>query len=83
MRTFQRGSGLLWKELQCEALPVYLDGLWISKAVHAKWFRSGKISTHVGRMITLKPETDPTAATALLEERVRSLREKWLMQDPA
>jgi long-chain acyl-CoA synthetase len=76
MHTFQRGSGLLWKELQCEALPVYLDGLWVSKAAHAKWFRSGKIATHVGRMITLKPETDPGAATALLEEQVRSLREK-------
>ena len=76
MHEFQRGSGLLWKELQCEALPVYLDGLWVSKAAHAKWFRSGKISTHVGRTITLKPETDPGAATALLEEQVRSLREK-------
>ena len=76
MHAFQRGSGLLWKELQCDALPVYLDGLWVSKAAHAKWFRSGKISTHVGRMITLKPETDPGAATALLEEQVRSLREK-------
>ena len=74
MHEFQRGSGLLWKELQCEALPVYLDGLWVSKAAHAKWFRSGKISTHVGRMITLKSETDPGAATALLEEQVRSLR---------
>jgi len=75
MHAFQRGSGLLWKELQCEALLVYLDGLWVSKAAHAKWFRSGEISTHVGRMITLKPETDPGSATALLEEQVRSLRE--------
>jgi long-chain acyl-CoA synthetase len=76
MHAFHRGSGLLWKELQCEALPVYLDGLWSSKAAHAKWFRSAKISTHVGRMITLNPETDPGPATALLEEQVRSLREK-------
>jgi long-chain acyl-CoA synthetase len=83
MHAFQRGSGLLWKELQCDALPVYLDGLWVSTAAHAKWFRSGKISTHVGRIITRNPETDPGAATALLEERVRSLREKWLLRDPA
>jgi long-chain acyl-CoA synthetase len=83
MHAFQRGSGLLWKGLQCEALPVYLDGLWVSKAGHAKWFRSGKVSTHSGRTIVLKPETDPAAATALLEEQVRSLREKWLTQDPA
>jgi len=75
MHEFRRGSGLLWKELHCEALPVYLDGLRVSKAVHAKWFRSGKISTRIGRMITLNPETEPAAATALLEERVGSLRE--------
>jgi long-chain acyl-CoA synthetase len=73
MHAFQRGSGLLWKELQCEALLVYLDGLWVSKAAHAKWFRSGEISTHVGRMITLKPETEPGSATALLEEQVAEL----------
>ena len=75
MHEFRRGSGLLWKELHCEALPVYLDGLRVSKAVHAKWYRSGKISTRIGRMITLDPETEPAAATALLEERVGSLRE--------
>jgi long-chain acyl-CoA synthetase len=76
MHEFQRGSGLLWKELQCDALPAYLGGLWESTAAHAKWFRSGKISIHLGRMITLEPTTDPVAATALLEEQVRSLREK-------
>jgi long-chain acyl-CoA synthetase len=75
MHAFQRGSGLLWKELQCEALPVYLSGLWVTKGAHAKWFRSGEISTHIGHQIALKPETDPAAATALLEEQVRSLRE--------
>jgi long-chain acyl-CoA synthetase len=75
MHAFQRGSGLLWRELQCDALPVYLDGLWVSAATHGKWFRSGKISTHAGRMIALKPETDPAAATALLEEQVRGLRD--------
>jgi len=76
MHAFQRGSGLLWKELQCDALPVYLDGLWVSTGANAKWFRSGKVSTHAGRMIALQSETDPAAATELLEERVRSLREK-------
>ena len=76
MQAFQRGSGLLWKELRCDALPVYLDGLWELKTAHAKWFRSDKISTHVGRVITLKPQTDPATATALLEKLVRSLREK-------
>ena len=76
MHAFQRGSGLLWKELQCDALPVYLRGLWELKATHAKWFRSGRIRTQVGEVITLIPETDPAAATTLLEEHVRSLRQK-------
>jgi long-chain acyl-CoA synthetase len=74
MHPFQRGSGLLWKELRCDALPVYLDGLWELKTAHAEWLRSGKILTHIGRAFTLKPETDPGTATALLEERVRSCR---------
>jgi long-chain acyl-CoA synthetase len=78
MHAFQNGSGLLWKELWCDALPVYLDGLWVSKASHTKWFRSGRISTHVGRMITLTPETDPGTATTILEERVRSLERENL-----
>jgi len=74
MHPFQRGSGLLWKELRCDALPVYLGGLWELKAAHAQWFRSGKIRAHIGRAISLEPETDPRTATAILEERVRSCR---------
>jgi long-chain acyl-CoA synthetase len=69
MHAFQRGSGLLWKELQCAALPVYLSGLWGKTG----WFRSGRISTHVGEVIALPPEADAPAATAVLEQRVRSL----------
>jgi long-chain acyl-CoA synthetase len=79
MHAFQRGSGLLWKELECEALPMYLDGLWELQAAGAGWFRggwfrSGRIRVHVGAATALPPDTDPAAATALLEERVRSLR---------
>ena len=74
MHAFRRGSGLLWKELQCDALPVYLDGLWVAKGAHAEWFRSGEIAIHAGRTIAFPSETDPGAAAALLEERVRSLR---------
>jgi long-chain acyl-CoA synthetase len=69
MHPFQGGMGLLWKELHCDALPVYMSGLWGKTG----WFRSGRICTHVGEAITLPPEADPQSATALLEERVRSL----------
>jgi len=70
---FQRGSGLLWKELQCEALPVYIGGLWEPKAGKTGWFRSGRIFAHVGEVIGLPFEADAQAATALLEERVAGL----------
>jgi hypothetical protein len=69
MHAFQRGSGLLWKELQCDALPVYMSGLWGKTG----WFRSGRICTHVGEVMALPSEADAQAATALLEEQVRSL----------
>jgi long-chain acyl-CoA synthetase len=69
MHAFQRGSGLLWKELQCDALPVYMSGLWGKTG----WFRSGRICTHAGEVIALPSETDAQAAAALLEEGVKSL----------
>jgi len=45
---FQRGSGLLWKELHCDALPMYLDGLWKLQSAGRGWFRSGRIRIHLG-----------------------------------
>jgi long-chain acyl-CoA synthetase len=69
MHAFQRGSGLLWKELQCEALPVHMSGLWEKTG----WFRSGRICTYAGDAIALPSEADIQAATALLEVRVKSL----------
>ena len=69
MHAFQRGAGLLWRELQCDALPVYMSGL----GGKTGWFRSGKIRTHVGELIALPSDADAQAATALLEERVKSL----------
>jgi long-chain acyl-CoA synthetase len=69
MHAFQKGSGMLWKELQCDALPVYLGGM-----TTGKWFRSSTLSIHVGRPIAFNPDWDPTQATAVLEQAVRSLK---------
>ena len=69
MHTFQRGAGLLWNELQCDALPVHMSGLWGKTG----WFRSGRVCTHVGEVIALPSETNAQAATALLEDRVKDL----------
>lgn len=68
MHTFQKGAGMLWEELQCDALPVCLGGMSTGK-----WFRSEALSIHVGRPIPFNPELDPAEATRVLEEAVRQL----------
>jgi len=70
MHAFQKGSGMLWKELQCHALPVYLGGMNTGK-----WFRSGSLSIRVGNPIPINPDLDPTEATRILEDAVRRLGE--------
>jgi long-chain acyl-CoA synthetase len=65
MHTFQKGSGMLWKELQCNALPVYLGGMK---------FRSGKVSIRVGAPIPFNPDLEPAEATRILEQAVRLLQ---------
>jgi long-chain acyl-CoA synthetase len=75
MHAFQRGTGLLWKELRCDALAAYLGGLWELQTGRTGWFRSGKISVHVGKAIAPSPESDPATATAFLEACVKSLRQ--------
>lgn len=68
MHAFQKGSGMLWKELQCDALPVYLGGMNTGK-----WFRSNTLSITVGKPIPFEPDWDPTQATSVLEKAVRDL----------
>jgi len=68
MHAFQKGAGMLWHELQCDALPVYLGGMSTGK-----WFRSGTLSIRVGKPIPVNPDLDPAAATRVLEEAVRLL----------
>jgi long-chain acyl-CoA synthetase len=67
MHSFQKGSGMLWKELQCDALPVYLGGMSTGK-----WFRSGALSVRVGKPIPFK-DLESAEASRVLEEAVRSL----------
>ena len=68
MHPFQKGSGMLWKELQCNALPVYLGGMNTGK-----WLRTGALSIQIGKPIPFNPDWDPSEATSILEEAVRSL----------
>ncbi|HEV1284856.1 MAG TPA: AMP-binding protein [Bryobacteraceae bacterium] len=68
MHAFQKGAGMLWKELQCDALPVYLGGMSTGK-----WFRSGTLSIRIGQPIPFNPDLEPAEATRVLEEAVRQL----------
>ena len=68
MHPFQKGAGMLWKDLQCDALPVYLGGMSTGKR-----FRSGTLAISVGKPIPFNPDLEPAEATHLLEEAVRKL----------
>jgi long-chain acyl-CoA synthetase len=67
MHPFQKGSGMLWKELQCDAVPVCLSGMSTGG-----WFRSG-VSIRVGQPIVLDPALDAAEASKVLERAVKLL----------
>jgi 1-acyl-sn-glycerol-3-phosphate acyltransferase len=72
MHSFQSGAGLLWKDLQARALPVYLGGLGELKA-ESKWLRSGRLSIRIGQPIPYNADVDVQQATRILEQAVRDL----------
>ncbi len=51
MHEFLGGSGILWKDLRAAAVPVYLGGVAEMKLRGSCWFRSGRISVRVGKLI--------------------------------
>ena len=68
MHAFQKGAGMLWQDLECDALPVYLGGM-----SDGKWFRTGKLTVRVGTPILFDPQMEAAQASRLLEESVRRL----------
>jgi long-chain acyl-CoA synthetase len=68
--SFKLGAGLLWKELGTPALPVQLQGLGEIKTKRERWFRSGRISVSVGRVLDPEPTKSPEQLTKLLERGV-------------
>jgi long-chain acyl-CoA synthetase len=73
MHPFQKGAGILWKELRTKALPVYLGGLGAPKARKLEWFRSGRIVVRIGRPLMIDTTLQAANATRVLEESVRQL----------
>lgn len=68
MHSFQKGSGMLWKELECDVLPIGLCGMSTGK-----WFRTGLLSIRVGRRIPYDAQRDAAEGTHVLEDAVKAL----------
>ena len=75
MHSFQGGAGILWRELRTQALPVYLGGISELRAGKGKWFRSHRLSIHIGKPIPFDADREAADATRILEQAVRQLGE--------
>lgn len=73
MAPFQPGIALLAKETGVPVLPVALRGAQDLGSAKSGWFRSGKLSVHVGVPVTIDPAEEPEPITRLLEGSVRNL----------
>jgi long-chain acyl-CoA synthetase len=67
---FKVGTGLLWKDLGTEAIPVRIDGLGELKASKRGWFRSGTITVFVGEPLRLDATLSPEELTEQLRQAV-------------
>ena len=73
MRAFRPGIGLLAKQSQVPVLPVALKGTEELKQKKSRWFRSGILRIHLGRVVPLRGKIDPGEVTKELENAIRSL----------
>ena len=67
---FKSGTGLLWKSLGTDAIPVCIHGLGELKVSGERWFRSGKITVFVGEPLKLDPTLSPEELTEQLRQAV-------------
>ncbi len=67
---FKAGTGLLWKSLGTDAIPVCIHGLGELKVSGERWFRSGKITVSVGEPLRLDPTLSPEELTEQLRQAV-------------
>ncbi len=74
MQRFRPGIGLLAQESGVPVLPVALIGLGEMRRGKARWFRSGRLEVHVGRVIPVDENAEAGELTARFEESVRRLR---------
>jgi long-chain acyl-CoA synthetase len=73
IQPFMSGSGLLWSELGCPALPIYLSGLGELKRTGERWFRSRKLEVVIGEPIPFDPEVSAEDGAQILERELKHL----------
>jgi len=71
LQPFRQGIGLLATESAVPVLPIALKGL--GEMRRSGWFRSGKLSIHIGAAIAANVAADPAEVTSLLAEALRRL----------
>lgn len=69
-QAFKSGTGLLWKSLGIDAIPVCIHGLGELKVSGERWFRSGKITVSVGEPLKLDRALSPEELTEQLRQAV-------------
>jgi long-chain acyl-CoA synthetase len=75
IQAFQSGAGLLWNDLDCPALPVYLGGLGELKRSRERWLASAKLFVRIGDIVQPTAGASPEDATAVLESALANLAE--------
>ena len=72
LQTFRPGIGLLAHDSRVPVLPVGLIGLGEMRAGN-RWFRSGRLTVHVGEAVLVDDAMEPAELTRMLEEVIRRL----------
>jgi long-chain acyl-CoA synthetase len=73
LQPFRPGIGLLVRESGTPVIPVALVGLSELKQQGKGWFRSGKITVHIGEPLNFAQDETPEQITARLHHAVQSL----------
>ncbi len=73
LHAFRPGIGLLAMQSRVPVLPVALQGLGELKREKTRWFRSGRLTIHVGNIIPFDGAAEPGALTRVFEEKIREL----------
>ncbi len=73
LQPFRPGIGLLALQSRVPILPIALRGLGELKRENARWFRSGRLTIHVGNVVPFDGSAEPGELTRAFEQRVREL----------